>query len=204
MTKRLLLAGLTLIVVIALAVLFKDTVRRILVEPVMYLAWLLRLGFESLPQVFLWIALALIGLLVAGTSLIGIVQRPPRAASIERNFADPVETLARWIDHAARGYYFKWRLAQHLSALGLEALAQRRHISVEEARRQLEAGQLDVPPDIRAYLLAGLASDWYSVRPGPRPRLRAAARSSPLDLAPEAIVQFLETQLEAERDHRDR
>jgi len=204
MIRRALFLGLALAAAIGLAVLLRDLVREALVEPLAYLLWLVRLELESLPQAIAWVALIVIGLLLAGRSLVAGAAPARRAAPGERDYAGQVEATVRWLNLTTHGDYYKWRLAQRLSELALEALAQREQIGVEEARRRLDDGRLDVPPDIRAYLQAGLQPDYFGRLPRPRWRWRLRAPSSSLDLAPETVVRFLETQLEAERDYRDR
>ena len=196
MIKRALFLGFALAVSLSLAVLFKDLVRETLVEPLAYLVWLVRLELESLPQPILWIALMVVGLLLAGRSLIASSAPARRTLPGARGYAGQVETIARWLSLTTHGEYYKWRLAQRLGEITLDALAQRDQISVEQARQQLDAGQLDVPPDIRAYLQVGLQPDYFGRLARPRWRFQSGVRSSPLDLAPETVVRYLETILE--------
>jgi hypothetical protein len=200
MNRRWLLASLALLTASALAVLAKDFVRDHIVSPLLYLLWLLRLELESLPQSYLWIALLAVGVLLAIRSLFAGASprgwRPP----LDWDRGGPVETLTRWVDLAARSDYYKWRIAQRLGELTLEALAQHQRTSPDHIQRQLDAGRLDAPPDVQAYLRAGLTTQTL----GDLSASPLRARSTPLDLDPGAVVQFLETQLEAERDIRHR
>ena len=59
-----------------------------------------------------------------------------------------VHVLARWVHLAARGGYFKWRLAQHLRELTVEVLAHDEGTTPEQIKQQLRKGRLDAPSEI--------------------------------------------------------
>jgi len=84
MIRRALFLGLALAAAIGLAVLLRDLVREALVEPLAYLLWLVRLELESLPQAIAWVALIVIGLLLAGRSLVAGAARSAPAGLTNR------------------------------------------------------------------------------------------------------------------------
>jgi hypothetical protein len=105
------------------------------------------------------------------------------------------------INRTSEGYYFKWRLAQHLLGLTLEALAHGERTSPNMVRERLKSGGLDAPSEIEDYLLAGM-TPILSTRSNLITRLKDAIipthQITPLDLDPERVIQFLEDQLEIE------
>jgi hypothetical protein len=110
-----------------------------------------------------------------------------------------VQTLARWIQRASQGEYFKWNLAHNVGEIALEVLAYREHATVEQVRQRLREGRLDLPPEVRAYLMAGQAPR-FTRSNGLLRRFRhrwlRPAPSFSLDPALLELVQLLEEQLE--------
>jgi hypothetical protein len=188
MRKRLLLIGLLLLPVVLMAVLIQGFVRDVIVIPLFYVFWLLRLLFESISQVLLWGLFVVVVVIVAGRSL---VKRVPRLQGrpVEERRRGRVEEWLRLIQQTKQGAFGKWRLANALGQLAVEVLAGEERLEPKEIRRRLENGTLDVPPEIRAYLQSRMpvASAQRHARP------RARATDSDPDL--ERIVQFLEDQL---------
>jgi hypothetical protein len=182
--------GLVLLVlapVAVVAVVLRDFVREELVGPVLYVYWIVRLLFESIPQIWLWIAFVLAATYVVARSLVRppSLQRTCRADVEERG---RVETWARLLHQAHGDSFARWRLAQRLGGLAGDILAAEERVSQREIWRRLDRGRLDVPAPLRAYLTA----QFRTIRPaGLRGRLRQ--HSSPLDLDPREVVAFLET-----------
>jgi hypothetical protein len=159
------------------------------------------LGF--FPQPLLWSLFLAVVLLIAVKSL---ARRKEQAAQGRRKleviYPGRVRALLRWIQNANEGIYFKQRLAQHLGKLTVEARAYRERFAPGSIKQRLD--RLDAPPEIRAYLQAGLVP-FAQPSTGPLSFLRRLFKRwlqpstpvSPLDLDPERVVQFLEHQLEA-------
>lgn len=206
MKHRLLPLALVLLLAGLLALAFRDFVREAIVLPIAYAAWVVSLLLESLPQIIPWMIFLAIGLVIALGSLIARPKPARAAGGGAPHPRGPVEALARQIDLAAQGYYFRWHLARRLRNLAVDTIAYRRRSTPEQVKQQLDAGTLSLPPAIRAYLEAELAFGPVSrfadllrrVRPG------APAFASPLDLDPAEVVRFLEAQVEVQRDSDDR
>lgn len=200
MRRRLILAGLVLLLAIPLALVLRDLVGRLMATQALYLLWLGRLFLRSLHQYLFWLLFVAVALLIFISALVGEgrqrkARTPPAPPDTQYN---PVETLARQIRIVGRGDYSRWRLAQSLGELALEALACQDHLPLAQVRQRLEAGTLNIPPEIQAYLQAGrttlhLRRVTLLSRLGLR---RKETSPSPLDLEPERVVQFLEERLE--------
>jgi hypothetical protein len=190
MRKQLLSLGIILITAIALAPLLRDFIREFVVVPLLYAFWIGQIIFDAIPQAAFWSCFLGVALLLAGASLL----RPgkPRSQSREAGTIQRgrVETWANLIRQAPQEDYYQWRLAQPLRELILETLAYEARLSTKEMKQRLMDDQLDLPPEIRAYLQASLKSLTYL----PAPRFPFAFRgpASPLALNPEVLVQFLE------------
>jgi len=172
---------------------------------VWYVVWYADLVLDSVPQEFYWAFLVVISVALAGLSLIRRRGRRPGGSEQLRAGPVPVRELAALIQDTDDGYYYQWSLAQELSSLIVEAVEGRR-LSPSELRREWYSQEKPgVPPYIQAYVKEGI---WGSyVAPGNvASQLRHAVLrrhlASPLDLDPEAVVQFIEEKLEVADDRR--
>jgi hypothetical protein len=195
MNRNLLPIGLGLTIVL-LALLLKDFVRGKVIIP-----FLKVLRFvDDLPQDLIWFFFIGIILFFAYKTL--IKWKIPWSKSRRTQVVNQgqIEVLAELIRKANQGDYFRERLAQYLCDLTLKIIAHRERLTPEIMKERLKSGTLDVPPEILAYLQAGLI--WDS------PHYRKREKTPLLDLDLKRIVQFLEHQLEYElevsRDAKDR
>jgi len=187
----------TVLLTAILALALFDLTQEAVAVPIWYVIWLGQLLFQAIPQSLLWALFLTVALVVAVRSLLKRPQ-PEEESAIEPIHSGQVRVLVSWIQHQEESDYFKRRLAQHLGNLTLEALAYQRRLTLRESRQHLRS--LDAPPEIRAYLQAGLT-------PTPSRPISLASRllhslglrrtTSPLDLDPEIVVQFVERQLGA-------
>lgn len=201
--ERLILGAAVAALTITLAVLLVGVAREAVAVPVWYVIFVGNLVLGFFPQSLLWSLLLAAVLLIAAKSL---VRRRGQAAGGGRRldvaYPGRVRALLRWIQNANEGVYFKQRLAQHLGRLIVEAQAYRERLAPGSIKQRLDS--LDAPPEIRAYLQAGL-TPFAQPSTGPLSLLRRLFKrwlrpdtpTSPLDLDPERAVQFLEHQLEA-------
>jgi hypothetical protein len=207
MRRRLLLLGLILLLAVPLMIVLRDFAREAIVVPLLYVLWLGRLLFRSIPQPLLWSLFLTLVLFVAVRSL-GGREGPARGTrETEAEYPGRVWVWTRRVQLAARGDYSRWRLAHYLRKLTLDVLAHRERLTPEQLKRRLGTGEVVAPPAVQAYLRAGL----MSMPSGPigllsrlRQQLRSRARISPLDADLESAVQFLEDQLEVSHDRRNR
>ena len=212
MRKRLLLIGLLLFLAVPLALVLRSFARDVIVIPILYILWLGDLLFQHIPQTLVWALLLVTILVISARSLVKSPRSRGEVREVERDRPGQVSTWARWIHMMARRGFYKWFLAQHLARLYLATLAYHERLSREQIRQHLEAGNLGMPPEIQAYLQAGLSP----LPPMPvgffsrlMRRVRPSVHASPLDLELERVVQFLESQLDIEHrpevrhDHRN-
>ena len=195
--RRWLLLLLILLLALPLAGFFQGWVQEVLLIELARLYWSIRLLVESLPQVGLWGTFLAIVLLVAVGSL-GWGWKLERKGP--GKWAAPesqVQMLARWIQHADEGEYFHWSLSQHLNTLLCEVLAYREHITPAAVRRRLRSGQIELPPEVDAYL-----QTWRPGRPARRRLRKRAFRANGPEPSLESVVQFLEDQMEVSHDSK--
>ncbi len=189
MRRRLILAALAVLPVIVMAFLVEGFVREIVVVPLLYVFWIGRLFFASIPQFIFWLLFLVVALVVAGKSL-AKRQVVSRRRERERWQQGRVEEWLRMIEQRHSGAYFRWRFSHRIGILLLQALAHEERIDLRQARRSFENRSLAVPPAVRSFLWAGMMA--YNPMGETTRLLRWQRQSSPLDLDPEEAVQFLE------------
>ena len=191
MKKKLFLIG-CVITMGLLALLLRDLAREGIVIPLMKAFRV----FDFIPQILLWFSFILAMFLLACKSLNRWSLPVPGIPSRGKNFAGRIEVLAGLIRKSRKGIYYKRRLSQYLGKLTLETLAYRERQTREIMKERLRSGTLDIPPEILAYLQAGM--QWDSASSGKRKKMgtRSVEQGSPLDLDYERVVEFLEREVE--------
>ena len=184
-----------LILAIPLGLLVKHLVQDVLLVEVLRVVWGLRILFESLPQLPIWLLLVFLGLLVAVRSLLGRPGSGPPHVDEEGQHRGQISRLAGRIRRSAGSGYYKWHLARHLRTTVLDALAYEHRLTPEEVRRRLDSGELDAPPEVLAYLYAGLApvySRSSSLLRRLRHRLASSVQPTTVDPDLLRVIEFLE------------
>ncbi len=190
MRNRLLPLGLILLLAGLLTPVLQNFIGETIVGPLLYLLWVGRLIFASIPQVVIWGLFFIIALLIAGRSL---YQKQPPLRRIRRPPPPDQGRIERWaklIHQADQENYYRWQLAQHLRKLTLEAVAHEERLTAKQVQQHLADNKLNLPPDIQAYFQASTISFTHFSEPTRRPWSRTT--TSPLDLDPERVVRFLE------------
>jgi hypothetical protein len=193
MRRRLPAIGLALLLAGLLFLIASGAFEEAVIVPLLFLWWVARVLYMSLPQALVWGAFVAIAAVLVAKSLswraapLPIIE--PQAGSRGR-----VADWSRWLRESGRDDHARWRLAQRLSQLAVETLALREQCPPEEVGRRLEDGSLDLPPELRAYLRAGLAL--YAPRPRSTRRfgqpVQNPAQAEPLTTDPQLLIDFLE------------
>lgn len=197
MNDRLALVGFALLLVGLLALIVTGAVREVIVIPLLALLWLLGLLLDSIPQVVFWFGFLAIAALAAWRSLAtpGVELAAPRVAPI---VPAPVASWAGMFERAAGDRYARWLLAQRLGQFALELLASQEQDETRGVWHYLHDESRDIPPAVRAFLLAGarmyrpLPTVWQRWWPW---GARAEMRADPLDLDLNEVVRFLDERL---------
>ncbi len=123
--------------------------------------------YRAVPPAMLWLGLLMIlyvmaamgWLTLALTGFLGESGRAPRPAALgAEEGAGRVAVLARWVRRRRRGLFSRHYLKQMVTEIGVEKLAQAHRVSTAQIKAALEAHALGLPPEINAYLLAGLSA----------------------------------------------
>jgi membrane protein implicated in regulation of membrane protease activity len=205
--NRLLLLSLILVLAALITLILGNFARESIAIPIYRFLWVSTLIFNSIPQALFWALFIAVALFLAARSVFKREKPTRKTPAPDMTYLKRVHVLTRWIQYAAHGTYFRQRLAKHLGELTVEILARRERLTREQIRQKLRDGDWDAPPEVRAYIQAGLSpasllsTNLLSRLTG---RLRPGGHSSPFNLHPETIVQFLEEQLEVQHGNRNR
>ena len=197
-----------IIIFIILAFTYRDVLHSMVLIPLAYLIFLIKLTALSIGQQTLWISFVVFSIMIAIFSLAMGRETQPEENVIEHKYPTRLQTWIKTVRCKDRSHYFKWNLAQDLSNLLIEAIAYHQGISQQQVRQLLEGGELDLPPDIRAYLQISqkpfthigltrykngtwLLRIWDSITGS----IASYTNTSPLDIDHERIIHYLEDYL---------
>jgi len=181
-------------------------VRDVVVVPILYLVWIVRLYIGAVPQIFFWGALLLFGLALAVTSVLMGLGGPDgrgrraaeEAAAAGQAYTGQVRRLASQIQFAARSTYFRRHLARRLARLMVRHLDYGEQYQPAQVERALDA--LDAPPEIDTFLREGRQLISPSRPAGLMAVLRrflwGRGETDAPDFDLEQVVRFLEDRLE--------
>ena len=193
------LAGLLFAVI--LAFLLQDVIRRTVVIPIAYLWWALKLVYATVPQLFQWIFLLAVLILIVLTNLLGGNSSGKKVAQPSKPAQGAVETLAGWLANAGEGNYFKWLIANRLGKLARDL-----HVQLEDRRFPVHSEEQVAPGKVPAeavqrYLQAGLDKSFVDYPLPSMPFMRRKA--TPFDLNVEEAIKFLESQMDDRWENRN-
>lgn len=189
MKRRWLVLPLVAAGTLGLAWLAMDLVRQAFLIPLRSVYILLLGLYQSLDQRTAWIFFVLLLAFLAVGSLVRVRRVTSVEGDLEGEHVGRVALIAGWLAHADKGDYFRWRVARRLSQLAVNLLAHASGEDDQALQQQIMNGKLEAPPQVQAYLRAGLRARSIGLSsPG--------GSASPLDLPPAVVVDFLEAHLE--------
>jgi len=197
MNRRFMLIGVFLSALV-ITFLLRDVVERILIEPLAYLWWLLKLYYSAFPQYVLWILLILISYISAISSLMPQVRARKMQKLASITIHGQIADLASWMNKSKRdGIYYKWLIANRLGKNAKEILAQRDGHVVSKSFGKLDGRDWHPPQAIESYFESGLNGSFADY---PRPRRWTKPAPTPLDIDPQQVIDYLENELETSHD----
>jgi len=189
---RILLLAASFVASAALALVLRGVAYDLILIPISYIGWLLGLVFRAVSELVWWTALVVIfGLMLAWQlvpELKAVGGRPPSS----RPATGQVAAVALWLKRSRTSNYFRWQLANRLGRVSrrLEEICDR--YPERGGPGQAVAG----------YLAAGLNRSFVDF-PLSR-RLFQRPASTPLDLEPAEVVEYLESLSSVDRaNHAD-
>lgn len=193
MTRRRLLASLGILVIAALlAFPLREVVYLLVVIPLAYLAWILKLFYLSVSQGLWWILVVAIILFMIGRSLLPDIQFGRKSVLYQKTQRGNVEALAVALAKRSRGIYFKWLVANRLGKLAYQILLLHEQGKTRSVFAPLTAVGWEARPEIQEYLEKGLRGS-FAEYPNPGWGTFAQPAKTPLDQDVKEVVEFLES-----------
>jgi len=197
---------------------FRESLRPTLIVPVLYMSWLSKLVYGSIDQAILWIFTLLIILLILGLSL----RRPPKPLQQEVASEGNRSTQSRlryWMvltRYAFGDKFFRDRFSIELKKIILGVLAEREYLTPEQVDTRLELGEIQIPQDIKRYLIINSLPTIYEKPPFSVrvrnfiksifdiPRLKSQSSTQQMDNEKQMdmLLNFIEKQLEITHDNQ--
>ncbi|MFN2237706.1 MAG: hypothetical protein ACK2U1_26030 [Anaerolineales bacterium] len=142
-------------VVVGLALYYQDSLKEIILIPLLYVTWVTELVLKSFDQRCIWLMA-----LVVAVSLSVAFSRRSRSPvefyqrSVSPNFPESgrIRYWKRQIRIGSGALYTSGFHRSELSRLVIETLAYREGVSAEEIREQLNVGVIAVPSEVRTIL----------------------------------------------------
>jgi hypothetical protein len=190
------LAALGILVIAALlAFPLREAVYQMVVIPLAYLTWLLKLLYLSLSQALWWIAVIVVVLVSIGRSLLPEIKLERKSFVYQKAERGSVEALATAMGKRGRGIYFKWLVANRLGKLAYQILLQLEHGKPRSVFAPLTTVGWDAAPEVQEYLEKGLRGS-FAEYPNAGWGTFAPPVKTPLDQDVKEVVEFLEVKLD--------
>ncbi|MEP7135132.1 MAG: hypothetical protein ABI904_09385 [Chloroflexota bacterium] len=181
------------VIVIAALLAFplREMVNELVLVPIAYLLFLLKLLYVSLDQAVWWVAAVFVVLVIIGQSLLPEIKPLKKLIPFAKHDRGNVETLALALDKSKKGTYFKWLIANRLGRLAYQILLQREHGKPRSVFAPLTSEGWDVSPEVQQYLEKGLHGSFADF-PNRQWLNFAPPEKTPLDHDVAEVVEFLE------------
>lgn len=179
-------AGALLVLLVSIGL---ESISEALATPLLFGLWILQRVVASVPQGAFWAIPVIAGALLTVRVFRHKGGRTASDPAMHRLRPEGIRVWADLLVKARERGYFRWRLAKDLSPLFLEAFGARQIPADHPGEGRPQPGLLDLPAELNAYLGAATSTKSYrqyleeGVGRGP---------SSPLNLDPERVVQYLE------------
>jgi len=196
-TRRWLILMGALILAGILAFPLRETIQATIVIPAAFIVWNLGLVYQSFSQGIWWWVLIFIVIFILVFSLVPQPKFRRRAESKSKPPQGQVEGLAIWLRRAKGGIYFKWLIANKLGKLAYQILVYRENGRARSVFAPLVGIDWEPAKDLQEYLETGLHGSFADF-PNARHPL-GAPQQTPLDHDVATAVDFLESQIEPQR-----
>lgn len=150
--KYLIIPGLALIITIIMMIWFEDFVDIVILTPISYGLWILRLIFESFHQQVIWISFLLIAAILILASLTPERKGFRREEEGERKYPNRIEIWERHLTSLRGGKHLRWGTGDHIGELLINALAYRYSLSRDQVFEKLNADEFSIPDEVKLYI----------------------------------------------------
>jgi hypothetical protein len=187
---RLLLLTAGIILSAVLAYFLRGWINDNVIIPLAYLWWRIGIYYHSVSEDIWWTIMIIVTFVLCGISFASMDDEWFFGTwnMDEQSAQGAVEELMVWMLKLPRSAYHKWMLANRLGKLARSFLIQREGGYDQHWDGSLHSSVWDLPDKVSAYLRTGLKR--------PPSASEMLPRSSPLNLEPQQVVEYLESQME--------
>ncbi len=195
MKERLLPLAILLVVVVGLAVFIERFIRQVLLQPLLYTAWVADLFVRSLPQGVFWGLFILFALYLAFKALSFRRTRPVFRTVRRLEQVGPVAQWQHRLQRARQQDYASWTLMRELRRLTLEIVTGEQSTHDPDSTDTVSLQAIDLPAPLMRYFNArmeGIDSPWRALVYRLLPSGQGRHGGDESLLHPEAVVTYLE------------
>jgi len=175
----------------------RNIVYDIVIRPLLYLIWVFKLGYHAIPQFLLWAIMLLIIIVIMAAPLVETRQSRPQKNHPVKQDLGPIATLAKTIEKSKYGIYFKWVLANRIGRIMRDWLAYRDYVVKRWQANDIAKLGWSSSKSIQTYLNVGLNGSFVDY-PSKRLAFMHRRTTTPLDVDPNDVLDYLESHMEAE------
>jgi len=193
MKKRPAIFGLLLLAAaILLAPYARLVIHYLIVEPITYYSWGIRLIAQAIPQSAYWMFLVFSLVFIVSLSLARDFILSREVVEETRPRKGAVQILAGHITRTRKNNYFKWMIANRLAKTALKILV--KNNGGQDHHRDFTQIYWLPPDDVKKYLEAGLNKYFIELRE--RGRFFQKRKTTPFDIDLNQVVKYIESELE--------
>jgi hypothetical protein len=184
---------------------YQDVLRSMILVPIAYVIFIIRLISGSIGQQTLWVSFVVLTSFIAFISLLMRREEISEEKIEEYRYPTRLQIWINSLSHKRHSQYFQWNMAQDLSNLLVDVIAYKKNISRQQALFALQNGYIDLPQDIiefirisqKPFVRAGLplrnSGNWINKIQSVFRKTSATERTrSPLDVNHQYIIQYIE------------
>lgn len=191
--RRILILVGVIVIAALLAFRLSGTVYAMIVLPISYLLWLLKLLYFAMPGIVWWSLVILAVLYILLMSLIQDIKIKKGTKLAVGHSKGSVENLAVWITKSSKGIYFKWLLANRLGRIAYQILENRFSGRKRSLFDPLTGPGWDADTATQAYLESGLQGSFANY--SRNKYFFSKPIQTPLDHDVDDVIAYLETQM---------
>ena len=200
--------ALLLLILIALAA--TGQVQAVIIRPVLSAASMILIILQALPQVAVWALFVLFSFILFSRSF---MRTPAQVQARQIIDYQPntgrLHVIRQWLYEASFGAFFRRRLIRHLAVILLEAKGYPSGLTNPEMLRIIEKNELQLPQDVRDYLIRGFTNRSNGYSPSETNLIKRllerfmpqAEHIEKLDPELLGLVSILEKELEISNEH---
>ncbi len=175
----------------------QNIVHTLIIKPLLYFIWVLKLRYHTIPQFLIWAILLFVLILIMIDPLFEKSLSLPRRKMRVKKPLGPIAALGETIDKSSNGIYFKWVLANRMGKIMRDWLAYRERVGKRWQANNLDKLSWSSSKSIQNYLDVGLNGS-FADYPLPRLAFLRSHDATPLDIDPNEVLDYLESHMEAE------